>query len=454
MSYNLLDEKWIPVQFCDGTNARLGLLEVLSKAGEIRQITASNPMDRVAILRFLLAVLYWCQGNPDKGETRIDFEAIHDKLEANRDCFNLLGEGKRFYQDQQANRSRPTTDLIQEIPTGNNFWHTRHATDGEEGLCIACCAIGLLRLPLFSVSGLPDLKSGINGTPPIYSIPIGTTLLLTLQLNTARCVESVGIPDWESDTRIPSTPNDPFLLYGLTLPSRRVWLHAQDGSGYCLNCGELSQSLVRSCNYQSSGNQENQNWNDPHVLYVIDKNNRKSLKTQDLTKSQKFKMDRPWQSILKQLTQSKTSELVSILLVGFATDKAKNVDIWERTIVLPSNNIGEDLIDQWDKSIWIMSQRLQRSKNLGGTTITSIRPHVEHTVSLKIDSLLSGGDKAWLHAAEAYRPMMQAVSKSLSPGFTTDAVERRRKIAETIPDMNPKPIVEKSSKKTNESTNE
>lgn len=70
MSYNLLDERWIPVLGTDGKPGRLGIRIALTQAHCIRQIAARNPMDRVAILRFLLALLYWCKGNaPHDKET-------------------------------------------------------------------------------------------------------------------------------------------------------------------------------------------------------------------------------------------------------------------------------------------------------------------------------------------------------------------------------------------------
>jgi hypothetical protein len=53
--------------------------------------------------------------------------------------------------------------------------------------------------------------------------------------------------------------------------------------------------------------------------------------------------------------------------------------------------------------------------------------------------LLSGDPEPWEHAASKYRPMMGRIAKSLSPGFTTEAVERRRGIAFVVPDMRPKP---------------
>jgi len=50
MIYNLLDEKWIPVLYRDGRWDRVGIRKALADAGRIRQIAASNPMDRIAQL--------------------------------------------------------------------------------------------------------------------------------------------------------------------------------------------------------------------------------------------------------------------------------------------------------------------------------------------------------------------------------------------------------------------
>ena len=41
MSFNLLDEEWIPVLRKDGHSSRVGIIEALAQAGRIRQIAAS-----------------------------------------------------------------------------------------------------------------------------------------------------------------------------------------------------------------------------------------------------------------------------------------------------------------------------------------------------------------------------------------------------------------------------
>jgi len=456
MNYNLLEEKWIPVLYHDGKWDRVGIRKALEDAGRIRQIAATNPMDRVAILRFLLALLYWCRGSPPDGaNSNLGGSFPSDwfsRLDKNKDCFNLLGEGNRFYQDRGAQRNRAATDLLQEIPTGNNFWHFRHSTDKADGLCPACCAMGLLRLPMFSVSGLPDLKAGINGTPPVYVTPWGMSLLDTLCANWVTRGQ-LGDPAWtKSDIRI--TPGEEVtLLTGLTLLSRRVWLHDPSAPpGMCNGCGAKEEALIRTCESQTAGKQENDQWSDPHVVY-LDKTPRKAARAPDLAAAGKFRMDRPWPALLARLVETGKfgfgNKSTSLLIVGFATDQAKNIDVWERTIIIPPaaslSNASGSLLEQWRKEGWLLEKRTGRSKVEGPAFIAVIRPHVEGKISGNAGELLAGGDAAWEQAANEYRPMMKLIAQSLSPGFTTEAVQRRQQMARLKPNMRPKTETAKKS---------
>ena len=110
MNYNLLDEKWIPVLYRDGKYERVGIRKALEEAGRIRQIAASNPMDNVALPRFLLAVLVWCkpklaenESERLKGAKGIPGKWLTTNLgtgDKPNEVFNLLGDGQRFYQDK------------------------------------------------------------------------------------------------------------------------------------------------------------------------------------------------------------------------------------------------------------------------------------------------------------------------------------------------------------------
>ena len=464
MHFTLLEEEWIPALYHNGEWKRIGILQAFEDAGRIRQIAASNPMDRVAILRFLLALLYWCQGNPPGDSIAIPagkfpgdwFVKLHD----NRDCFNLLGGGKRFYQDRKTQHPLGITDLLQEIPTGNNFWHFRHATDKKDGLCPACCAFGLLRLPLFSVSGTPDRKAGINGTPPIYAIPVGESLWETLTQNWQPRRLPGGTPAWIQPDIFPTLREEVPVLIGLTQLSRRVWLHDPEPVGTCICCGEKA-SIIRTCEYQSAGIQENEHWSDPHVLYseipskeYPEKMQRKKSRASDLTVSGKFKMDRPWSDLLTKvmkLVQSVTdNQSRTILLVGFATDKAKNIDVWERTLRIPAESSHAEQVElmaqSWQKeaySLALKAKPLQQSNSSRkhpeiAAILSTVRPHVEGIVSDKADTLITVGEEAWQQAAAEYKPMMAAVAQSLAPGFTTQAVRWRRQVARGRPNMHPK----------------
>ncbi|MGA8571610.1 MAG: type I-E CRISPR-associated protein Cse1/CasA [Desulfobaccales bacterium] len=444
MNYNLLEEKWLPVLWINGNTNRVGIIEALTQADRIRQIAASNPMDRIAILRFLLALLYWCKGNPpgnipEDSFSMDSFKKLHD----NKNCFNLLGDRKRFYQDRAASRTRAVTDLMQEIPTGKNFWHFRHSTDKKNGLCPACCAMGLLRLPIFSVSGLsgpgePNLMAAINGVPPVYVVPWGKSLFNTLLANWATCA-NIGEPSWFQPGISQIQNEDVPLLTGLTLLSRRVWLHNPvKEPATCISCGDKT-TIILVCEFQTAGKQENDKWNDPHVIYLQGEI-RKSLRAADLTAARKFRMDRPWPDLLAHIVETGKSS-TSLLVVGFATNKAKNVDVWERIIDLPSresiSKIAAPSIRQWQAKGKELEKQIGRSKVEGLAIITFIRPHVEGLVSAQASELITGGEDAWEQAARQYSPMMAAVAKSLSPGCTTAALQRRKQIAGVKPHMRP-----------------
>ena len=460
MSYNLLKKKWIPVLYRNGQFDRVGIIKALQEAHQIRQIAASNPMDRFAITRFLLAILYWCKGNPSD----IFAMNIHafpaewfSKLEEkeNLDCFNLLGNEKRFYQDANAKRSRPTTDLYQEIPTGNNFWHFRHTTDLQEGLCAPCCAIGLLRLPLFMTFGgntKPYLYPGINGVPPIYVLTMGNSLFEILHKNWIPHAVPFGEPSWidlnfntNDNTEIP-------LLKGLTMLARRVWLAETESHQTCYNCGVKSDTIIRGCEFQSPGKQETALWRDPHALF-LDITSQKSIKTPDPVSAGKFKMDRPlWKLLAPVIETANTIDPTptTIAIIGLATDNAKYIDVWERIVELPSNNSVPEavvaVVEQWQKETSNNElvkrlpkvMRANRKLNYLKATYDSIRPHVEHTVSANVGNLLSGGETEWQNAASEYRPMQEIIAKSLAPGTTLSATIRRKCIANAVPNMRAK----------------
>ena len=468
-SFNLVDEPWIPVIYNDGRCQKVGIQTALSDAGSIRQVAATNPMDRVAVLRFLLAVLYWCQGNPPQQQGKDQILSAgrfpgdwFGKLKTHRGCFNLSGAGKRFYQHQEQGpgkrRMRPTTDLLQEIPTDNNFWHFRHSTDSMNGLCFPCCAMGLLRLPLFSVSSLsgpnwPRLKAGINGKPPIYVIPVAKSLISTLLLNwTAR--EQLGTPTWDDADPVPEAGGQVPILEGMTLLSRHVRLSDPETcGGACIACGDIPGSLVKTCCYQSAGERQNDRWTDPHVIYRTEQGEpetRIPMRAPDMTKSSS-KFGKPWTDLLEKLLLVHPGP-ISLFVVGFATDKAKNIDVREFIWDLPcarreQGSSADESVKQWrnrcENLPLMIAERLgvkePRRCSQSAAAAYAVQPHIEARLFRRVADLAAGGDAVWQAAAKEYQTLLAAVAASLAPGFTTQALRRREEICEIMPKVSPKP---------------
>lgn len=477
-SYNLVDQPWIPVLYLNGRNDRVGILDAMRDAHRIREIAAPNPMDRLAVVRLLIALKYWLRGKP---EGRRDTSAADvDRLVECRQRFEILGNGPRFFQADDVSRIRTVTELLQEVPTGNNFWHFRHSTDGDGGLCIPCCILGLLRLPLFSVSGLPDMKAGINGTPPIYRLPLGETLADTLELNWQE-VSELGTPSWESPW---DRLGPPRLLEGLTSLSRRVRLHTPIGtSDACLGCGAAPGLLVLTCGFESAGMLQDDRWTDPHVSYrevrgKTGETPRRSLPAADATKPT-FRYDRPWDELASEvariLCDSKSVGRRGAWVVGFATDQAKNIDVWERKVWLAQSashephglsstaaiGVGE-LAKRWDKACRQADDRIMdRRPHARGTGVLSrqarqaeadaqrrrrraretdvvsplaaFRPDVEHRVSQRMVQLIFQPTDFIEWARNLFMERAVVAGACIHPGTDLSSARNRRRCSTILP---------------------
>jgi hypothetical protein len=315
MEYNLLDEGWIPVLYRDGRWERVGIRKALEEADQIRQIAASNPMDNVALLRFLLAVLVWCRGElTENDRKRLEGETDGipgdwlKKLDEYKEKFKLLGDERRFYQDksilddlltakqkkwddqrkkaksQKAPKTprptslddddfRPVGDLLIEFPTETKIAHLRHVRDKEYGFCPGCCALGIVRFSTFANAyGGGRYTSAVNGPTPAYAIPQGATLLRTLLLNWPMDAVMKRDPPWLCDEEPSLRDLDAITVFAWR--SRRLWL-GERGSNEepCAYCGErdqLTKQVAFTGNwkppFQTRGTQKKFWEPDPHLI--------------------------------------------------------------------------------------------------------------------------------------------------------------------------------------------
>jgi hypothetical protein len=467
MNFNLLDEEFIPVIWSDGRVGRVGIRTALAKAARIRQIAASNPMDNVALLRFLLAVLYWCQGPPpsqdDKDRILADGQFPPDwfkKLDQHKDCFNLLGAGKRFYQNPAYKNKEPqhtTNYLIHEVPSGTNKWHFRHSTDMLDGLCPTCCAMGLIRLPVFATSAGKGMSPstgkspGLNSKPPLYVLPMGRTLAATLALSWTVTKCDLGTPEWETPAnKLPCGGLVP-LLAGLTWLPRSVWLaNPEEPESACVSCGRRDR-LIRRCVFDGKGSMKSSNctWRDPHVVYQVAKDDKEApLQTSNALGARDAAAGRWANDTCGILRAQQPFGNGFLWCVGFSTEKNdKYLETAERTIVpFPPAQQGKEsfaFLPQWEKEGFSLARKMRPKGSKHDhdeirSAVDSIRPHVESRVSANIADLLAEPESAWPRAIDEYRRLLPVIAKSLAPGFTSRAVRRRNEIAGALPDMTPR----------------
>ncbi len=216
--FNLIDEKWIPVRFPDGTRDELGIRDTLLHSKEIAAIEDPSPLVVAALHRFLLAVLYRAQ----KGPTDIDqakalfkegirSEKIASYLEKWRDRFWLFDEKYPFGQIPtfEPKAWRAWTVLAAEHNADNAkvlFDHVDVEAPGT--ISEGAASRWILATQTFSVScGKSELSH--TGTAPSATaamvLPLGRDLQDTLLLSLVpqnREVTAADLPLWERDPEL------------------------------------------------------------------------------------------------------------------------------------------------------------------------------------------------------------------------------------------------------------
>lgn len=161
--FNLIDEKWIPLRFRDGTRDELGIRDTLLRSKEIAAIEDPSPLVVAALHRFLLAVLYRAlEGPTDIDQAKALFKAglpedkIKTYLEKWRDRFWLFDKQYPFGQNPNIpeNRIEPWTKLTAEFNATSNKVLFDHTNTKKPGMQTPKeCARWLLSTMTFSISG-------------------------------------------------------------------------------------------------------------------------------------------------------------------------------------------------------------------------------------------------------------------------------------------------------------
>ncbi|MBI4285285.1 MAG: type I-E CRISPR-associated protein Cse1/CasA [Chloroflexi bacterium] len=285
LSYNLIEERWIPILRTDGRPGRVGIKEALTQADRIRCIYSASPLDIFAVHRFLLTLLYWkadLVGGVEKvrsallkGELPSDvLNGI--KKEAHR--FDLFGEQSPFLQDSSASNTREKEkksvgSLFAELATGTNIAHFHHGDDENMRLCLPCATLGLLRVVPWTQSGGSGLTPSVHNAPPIMAMATGDNLAITVGLNLVPLDTKAGKAQWSGHFK-PTDPSGPIpYLEALTWNPRRILLPpAQEGT--CCYCGDSNVPTVGKIVYMKNENTKKRpderlfEWQDPAAFYA------------------------------------------------------------------------------------------------------------------------------------------------------------------------------------------
>lgn len=437
MTYDLLEEPWIPLVYGDGEVRRAGVLQALRDAGKVRQVAASNPLDRVAILRFLLALLYWCRGSPaagtDIGPADLFPQEALDRLKTERSRFDLFGERERFYQYREPGDGpsphAPSTYLMHEIPSGTNKWHFRHSTDGIDGLCPSCCALGLVRLPVFTTMGGRGYTTCINGTPPIYAVPLGSSLAGTLELSW-RPVSALGSPAWmEPNVRLPDHGEVP-VLSGLTWLPWRVWLDdPEPAAASCVACGREAP-VVRRCVRAGKPPSGRPTWHDPHTV------NRDNPVRAANALEYPRKAAGQWSDLVRGLAADAGATVGacrSLWVVALSSKQAICTDVVEYELPpasLEHSEVWVRKLRQWQEDL----KGLARQPEAHHRKLESLvaRHQIEPVLPLHARALLALGEPSTERILGEFDPLMGAIASSLAPEPGVRALQRRREAIETL----------------------
>lgn len=170
-SYNLLDEKWIPVTFCDGTAGDVSLTGLLADASGIQTISGELPQMKFAIMRLALAILYRMQSMPDasRGELvalwssmwesgEFDREYLLDYLDFVHDRFYLFDDEVPFYQvaglSYLSGETGPVSTIVPDVPKADRFLFCMKAPQCVDTLTYAEAARYLVMAHAYDISGI------------------------------------------------------------------------------------------------------------------------------------------------------------------------------------------------------------------------------------------------------------------------------------------------------------
>ncbi len=220
VSFNLIDQAWIPVITVEGEFLELSMRDTLARAAELREISCDTALQSTAIMPLALAILHRVFGPADFDAWQslwqacaFDMARIDKYLDLWRGRFDLF-DARRPFMQMPDTRVAPKSVIHLVHPMGNTAALFTHVSDSE-GMALkpGAAARHLLAACYFRTAGLgPSIeKRRVNFTDSAFARGAifwarGATLFETLLLNLVqypdeRTMPHTGrdAPAWEMD---------------------------------------------------------------------------------------------------------------------------------------------------------------------------------------------------------------------------------------------------------------
>lgn len=438
MSFNLLDESWIPVMTPGFQSKEISLLELFETWENFREIQADNPPTTLAIYRFLLAILHRAYQGPrnedhweeifeDNGKGAIAY------LNQWRDRFDLLHPDHPFMQD-------PILPLDKAVPiyalhtmsTSQVFSH-EHEWSGYSvsltqaaRLLVRLQGVDITSLRAFYVGQSSGNRSAVN-TPTINAANVlvrGSTLKQTLLFNLMRydpdsempsVVTGEDLPAWETGYggKPKKTVPEGYISY-LSFPWRRLRLFPENG--------EVSQLAITMGN-SLPDKVSPQQW-ECGVAYREDKPVRLSLSKQLWRNADAFvltaeKQHRPrivdWLADLK--LEDLVDDVVTFQISGLSADKAKPLGwIWEQFSAPIQYVTDADLAQTLKSAIATAEEHQQVFRSFKGSPYFALAEALKNGDAGSLANALDGESRYWATLDRTFPELLDALPQDSQTG--------------------------------------
>jgi CRISPR system Cascade subunit CasA len=444
-SFDLLTEPWICAVRRDGSEAELGLRELLISAHALREIRDPMPTVEFGLHRLLVAMVMDIFKMTEMADLtavldagRFDPDAIDAYFGTWADRFDLFHPTHPFLQcaSMDDKPAEPITRLLPPVPSGTGAIHFFHVKQGDFGVSPAAAARLLTTLAPFATAGGAGLSPSINGAPPWYVLIRGGSVFETLCINS--CVISLNPtptgavpPAWRNPCPIPSARcTSVSLLEALTWRPRRVQLIPGE-DGVCSLTNAKTPALISTMRF-AAGASCDFDWQDPSVPYRIAENGSFVLRPRDdrevwrdigplallracdfTSRDGNVRYARP--RVVDQLAELVASDSIrpgsgySLTAYGIRTDMKMKVYEWRRERLSPPIQLIAD------SRLTMYAQRAMEAAEIVeyslGRALKHVYPRAGASRKNVFDSIIDGAKRDyWTDVRPLYEQLMEDIT--------------------------------------------